>query len=335
MAAGPPRRGPNRRLRPIAGKRAADRDAREGSVPGEAKFRRGVFISYSHRDARWLKEILTHLSPSIRAEKLFAWSDRGIKPGDDWREQIEQAIDRARVAVLLVTPDFLASEFIAKVELPRLLEARRKRGLIVLWIPVSASNYEATRLKEIQAASDPKRPLDALPRPGRQKALVEIVRRIQDAADVNRLGNALRIVDMFYSDSRSIFEGQPPKPPSVVAHQANDQVNIQRDGRVLEVISAADLKNLPPSQRKLIDAYEEEMRRLWDRWTERLPDRTARSPVTRDEAVEELKRIYKQICRLLGEVLDFLGSMGKQLHDHYGEVRFICTRSEAELGLTG
>jgi hypothetical protein len=83
-----------------------------------------VFISYSHKDERSLKRLSVHLQPLVRDSDIAVWHDKQINPGDEWREKIKTAIHSARVVVLLVSADFLASDFIARDELPPLLKTR-------------------------------------------------------------------------------------------------------------------------------------------------------------------------------------------------------------------
>ncbi|MGE0823446.1 MAG: SUMF1/EgtB/PvdO family nonheme iron enzyme [Candidatus Binatia bacterium] len=88
-----------------------------------------IFISYSHRDTEWKNQLETHLRGLQLQDRLDFWTDEKIGFGDLWFEKIQAAMNAASVAVLLVSPDFLASEFIVREEVKRLLERREKERL--------------------------------------------------------------------------------------------------------------------------------------------------------------------------------------------------------------
>jgi len=137
-----------------------------------------VFISYSHKDKEWLERLQTVLKPLIR-RGVVVWDDTRIQTGRKWREDIKAALEAAKVAVLLVSPDFLASDFIAENELPPLLKASGADGLTIVWVPVRDSLYSETEIADYQAAHDPARPLAALSQAEIDSALVEIGRKIK------------------------------------------------------------------------------------------------------------------------------------------------------------
>ncbi|MEQ8975475.1 MAG: toll/interleukin-1 receptor domain-containing protein [Coleofasciculus sp. C1-SOL-03] len=143
--------------------------------------REQVFISYSHKDKVWLDKLRTMLKPMIRNQKIFVWDDTKIQAGAKWKEEIEQALARASVAVLMVSPDFLASDFIADHELPPLLDAARKEGVKIIWIPITYCLYDETEIGEYQAVYNPKQPLDTLNPADLNKALVKICKEIKTA----------------------------------------------------------------------------------------------------------------------------------------------------------
>ncbi|MDQ1318471.1 MAG: hypothetical protein QG588_2133, partial [Candidatus Poribacteria bacterium] len=103
-----------------------------------------IFISYSHKDSDWLNRLRIHLKPLERQDLVDIWDDSRISIGDDWYSEIAKAIDHARIAVLLISADFLASDFIANSELPSLLEAAHRRGLTVVPVLVEPSRFEFT-----------------------------------------------------------------------------------------------------------------------------------------------------------------------------------------------
>lgn len=100
-----------------------------------------VFISYSHADAVWKDRLTVFLRcVSLRDQVQFrAWNDDEIRIGDAFESTIKQAIDDAAVAVLLVSPDFMASEFVHEVELPWMRERSDAGALAVLPVLIRPS----------------------------------------------------------------------------------------------------------------------------------------------------------------------------------------------------
>jgi hypothetical protein len=143
-----------------------------------------VFISYSHQDRKWLKMLREFLSPLVQNRQIEIWDDTMIKPGTLWSTALEKALVSTKVAVLLVSRHFLASDFIVGNELPRLLAVAEEGGLQILWIYVSESLYEETDIEQYQAAHDVSKPLDALSPPAkRHRVLKQICQNIKHALE--------------------------------------------------------------------------------------------------------------------------------------------------------
>ncbi|HEX3530288.1 MAG TPA: toll/interleukin-1 receptor domain-containing protein [Thermoanaerobaculia bacterium] len=149
----------------------------------ENSLRDQVFISYSHDDETYMKALLKHLKPYMRSGTVSAWSDRQIASGAKWFQEIQTALSKTSVAVLLVSPDFLASDFIHDQELGPLLQEAEAGGVTILWIPLRASSYKETSLKDDQAVSNPDRPLAGMKRAERDEAWVQICEEIKRAVN--------------------------------------------------------------------------------------------------------------------------------------------------------
>ena len=143
--------------------------------------RRFVFISYSHKDKRWLDDLRTHLKPYLRDGSIMAWSDQEIATGSKWFSEIQAALAQTSVAVLLVTPSFLASDFIQEHELAPVLKEAEHGGVRIVWVPVRACAYQRTALNDYQAVIAPDKPL-ALMKAERDEVWVRVCREIEKAA---------------------------------------------------------------------------------------------------------------------------------------------------------
>ena len=141
-----------------------------------------IFISYSHQDSKWLEDFKIQLKPYLRNINrnigLKVWDDQQIEVGAKWRDEIEKALTSATIAVLLVSPDFLASNFIHDEEIPKFLKAAEKDGLTVFWIPIRSSSYKITPINDYQAAYPPNQPIARMSPEDRDDAWVKICEKL-------------------------------------------------------------------------------------------------------------------------------------------------------------
>lgn len=122
----------------------------------------------------------TAISPLTRNNRVTLWSDKQIRHGLPWQEQIEKALMSARCAILLVSQYFMASDFIADNELPRLLERARNERIRMCWVAVSAA-LVSSDIRRYQALNDPSKPLDSLRRSVLNSEMVSIATKIEAA----------------------------------------------------------------------------------------------------------------------------------------------------------
>jgi TIR domain len=121
--------------------------------------REKVFLSYSHRDREWLERLLEHLAVLERWGLIHSWSDNRIAAGADWQGEIEEALGQSKVAVLLISPAFLASQYIWDREWPR-IQAHKAQGMEILPLVVRACAWRLDHdLREMQVRPTDGRPL--------------------------------------------------------------------------------------------------------------------------------------------------------------------------------
>jgi tetratricopeptide (TPR) repeat protein len=140
-----------------------------------------VFISYSHRNQEWLERLRGMMSPLLREGELDLWADTRIQSGDQWLSEIGKALASSRIAVLLVSSEFLASKFIQEDELPVIFAAAQRGEMKLIWVYVNHALYEETPIKNYQAAHDVRLPLAALAPPDQDGALKSIALKIKAA----------------------------------------------------------------------------------------------------------------------------------------------------------
>lgn len=134
-----------------------------------------VFISYSHSDREYVDRLLVHLKPLEKEGLIDLWVDTRLRAGDRWKKEIEKALSRATVAILLVSADFLASNFITDNELPPLLRNAEEKGTRIVPLILKPCRFARDKnLRHFQAINDPMQSLVLLS-PGEQEVFYDQV----------------------------------------------------------------------------------------------------------------------------------------------------------------
>lgn len=140
------------------------------------EIRNSVFISYSHSDKDFLKELQRHFKPIHREIQL--WDDSKIDPGQKWKEEIKKALSKTKVAILLISTDFLGSDFIHENELPPLLEAAELEGSVILSVILKPCLFDQfPNLSQFQAMNPPNFPISKMSDDEKEELLVNVVRQ--------------------------------------------------------------------------------------------------------------------------------------------------------------
>jgi hypothetical protein len=157
------------------------------SVTEEILTKKSVFISYAHKDqekSKWQNKLDLHLRIVQSIGEKQVWQDGRILAGDDWKKEIEKALENTQVAVLLIGPNYLNSDFILNNELPQLLESADKNGVKIMPLITHRVAYKRSILAKYKSFNSPDEPLSELVRKGSSdKKLVDFVEAIAKIYD--------------------------------------------------------------------------------------------------------------------------------------------------------
>lgn len=147
-----------------------------------------VFVSYAHRDERLREELDKHLSSLRRSAAIASWHDRRICPGDDLDREVDQHLSSAEVVLLLISPDFINSDYCYRREMRAALK-RHADGLTrVIPIILRPVDWLATPIGKLLALPRDGKPVTIWHR--RDEAFLDIARGVRRA--VEELGKQAR-----------------------------------------------------------------------------------------------------------------------------------------------
>lgn len=140
-----------------------------------------IFFSYSHLDEALRDQLEIQLAMLKRQGVIETWHDRRIGAGQDLRDFIDGHINSANIVLLLVSPDFLASEYCYDREMQRALERQRAGEAIVIPVILRPCDWHGAPFGSLMATPPDARPVTQWP--DRDQAFLEVVKAIRAAAE--------------------------------------------------------------------------------------------------------------------------------------------------------
>lgn len=139
-----------------------------------------VFISYTHADESFKDELIMHLSLMRRNGDVSIWHDRDIAGGREWKGEIDTHLEEADLILLLISTDFIASDYCWDVEMKRAMERHEAKAARVVPIILREADWQSSPFSKLQALPKNARPVnDAKAWPSHDEAWVNVVQGLR------------------------------------------------------------------------------------------------------------------------------------------------------------
>jgi len=143
-----------------------------------------VFFSYSHKDEELRDKLANHLTMLRRQGVIAAWHDREISAGTEWAGEIDRRVNSARVILLLISDDFLASDYCYDIELKRAMERHEAGEALVVPIILRPVDWNGAFFGKLQALPKNAKPVTTWE--NRDEAFLNIAQGIRRAVEIIR-----------------------------------------------------------------------------------------------------------------------------------------------------
>jgi DnaJ-class molecular chaperone len=137
-----------------------------------------VFYCYAHEDRSLRDELDIHISSLKRLGQITGWYDRDIQAGTEWEHEIEAQQNSSGIILLLVSPNFIASDYCYTVEMQRALDLHRRGRACVIPVILRPTYWQDTPIGKLQALPSEGKPITRWP--DRDEAFLEVVKGIHD-----------------------------------------------------------------------------------------------------------------------------------------------------------
>lgn len=177
-----------------------------------------IFISYSHKDEDLKNELEKHLAGLKREKLIESWHFRMIMPGTEWGKEIDEHLEKAHIILLLISPDFMASDYCYDIEVKRALERHEAGEARVIPIILRPTDWETTPFNRLQALPKDAKPIDTWQ--NINEAFLNVVKEMRKVIGLLKRSYSVQ------APKKSIHPSVPPRIPTTLPSQEK-KTNLQ------------------------------------------------------------------------------------------------------------
>src|SRR5450631_809735 len=226
-----------------------------------------VFISYSHNDEAFRKELSAHLAALKDEGKVSEWNDHLIMGGEEWDETIKRRMDNADIILLLLSADFIDSEYVRDNEIPAAI-ARHERGEAVV-IPVFLRRFDYSvhaPYAKLQGYPEGARPVALWE--NRDEAYYSVVKGIRLVADRILEGRERKAKDLQQARLRYRTKAKELLADGVIDIAERDTLNELRETLKLSETDAEQIEREESEPHRKKDEAKEKYRKTLQKYAE-------------------------------------------------------------------
>jgi hypothetical protein len=172
-----------------------------------------LFYSYSHADEMLRKELEKHLSILQRQGRIISWNDRMIDAGSDWSKEIDVSMEASHVILLLVSSDFIASDYCYSKELNTAVDLQKEGKAIVIPVILRACDWHTTVLGDLQALPKDGRPVTSWE--NKDEAWTDIAKGIRNAISKAKFHEVIERTKLYTNKEDKVKQGVVENVPEM------------------------------------------------------------------------------------------------------------------------
>jgi hypothetical protein len=276
-----------------------------------------VFCCYAHEDAPYLEKLKNHLTLLKRQGLITLWSDTDISPGSNWEQEIEKHLNTANIILLLVSSDFMASDYCYSKEMFRSIERHDRGEAIVIPIILRPVYWQGAPFAKLQALPTGAKPIISSIWHNLDEALVDVVNGIGEAIKYLQTTSSARNNQLREYISREVRRGRPISEVLIECDPILDtlfQAIIEAaSGRISEVIRMGTptrkaLKDCSPGLEYLLDRVTSQVPRdTSDAVLQtKIEDLVARASVIADNDLRVQLDITPDVVGVIADIINYL-----------------------------